>query len=625
VATPPPAVSGAAGSSFGNSSVVSPMSTHMAQPQMPVTAPMGGARVPMSIDECGATNPAGMSGPDVQKLMAGGAGALRLLNPYDGTVFPRGILPPTVMWDGVTGAQYVYLHIKARLFEYKGCLAPTGDGQLLVPAAAWDLAGVQTEGNVDPYQVELSVMSGGTVSGPAAQHWTIAQATLKGSIYYNSYSSALAGGLGGLGGSGAVLRIPRGKSAEGFLGRDGCTGCHSVSANGERMIALPLVGAGIGGDASSYTLTPDGAAYPPAINIALANGAFTGLSPDGKLFMTSAHGGAPPIMIVGPRAGGPGAIGGPTAGLYETDTGAEVAGSGLPEGAMMATFSPDAGQIAFTDLAIDEGHGIAVMSFDLAARKASNYREIYRTGDARYPGWPFFLPDGKALVFATGEASDFSGNGAGIGIGVVVAPPISDVQIVDLASGKPIVLARAMGFATEADAASGNTYLPFGAEELHHHFYPTVAPVAAGGYFWVFFDSIRHYGNQGIQRQIWGTAVDVSADGSYLVDGSHPAFYLTGQEAATGNHRAFAALDPCEMDGETCTSGTDCCGGFCYVKESTNQEFASEPVGMCTSEVPMCAKINERCTSSANCCPPEPGQPAISCIAGFCAVLQSPI
>jgi hypothetical protein len=216
------------------------------------------------------------------------------------------------------------------------------------------MAGDQTEGNVEPYRVELSVMSGGTVTGPVARSWTIAQATLKGSIFYNSYTSQLGGGL--LGGGGAVLRIPRGKSAEGFLGRDGCTGCHSVSANGERLISLPLIGPFAAG-ASSYALTPDVAAYPPAINAALDNGAFTGISPDGTLFMTSAHGGAPPLMAVGPRAGGPGAIGGPTAGMFETDTGAAVADSGLPNGAMMPTFSPDSLQIAFTDLAIDNGHG----------------------------------------------------------------------------------------------------------------------------------------------------------------------------------------------------------------------------------------------------------------------------
>jgi len=245
------------------------------------------------------------------------------------------------------------------------------------------------------------------------------------------------------------------------------------------------------------------------------------------------------------------------------------------------------------------------------------------TGDAaKYPGWPFYLPDNKALVFAIGAAADFSGLGVGVIAGSpVTGAPASDLFFVDVVGGQPKVLAKAMGFASEQDAQSGTTYSPFGAEDLHHAYYPTVAPVAAGGYFWIFFDAIRHYGNQGVQRQIWGAAIDVSADGTYTTDASHPAFYLTGQEAGSGNQRAFAALDPCEKDGETCTSGTDCCGGFCFVKES-DSEFATEPVGTCTADLPECAKINDRCTNTDDCCPPDPGAPKIMCIAGFCAVLQ---
>ena len=37
-------------------------------------------------------------------------------------------------------------------------------------------------------------MKGGTVTGPVTEHMTIAQATIKGSIYYNSYNSMLGGG-----------------------------------------------------------------------------------------------------------------------------------------------------------------------------------------------------------------------------------------------------------------------------------------------------------------------------------------------------------------------------------------------------------------------------------------------
>ena len=112
-----------------------------------------------------------------------------------------------------------------------------------------------------------------------------------------------------------------------------------------------------------------------------------------------------------------------------------------------------------------------------------------------------------------------------------------------------------------------------------------MSPVAAGGYFWVFFDAVRHYGNLGLQRQLWGAAIEIAADGNYTIDLSHPAFYLPGQEFGTGNHRAFAALDPCKKDGNSCTSGIDCCGGFCSVPEAVDRS-SDEPVGTCSSRHP---------------------------------------
>jgi hypothetical protein len=175
-----------------------------------------------------------------------------------------------------------------------------------------------------------------------------------------------------------------------------------------------------------------------------------------------------------------------------------------------------------------------------------------------------------------------------------------------------------MGYDTPEDATSGKTYLPF-PDDLKQNYFPTVAPIAAGGYFWVFFDSIRHYGNLGLQRQLWGAAVDIRADGNYGLDPSHPPFYLPGQEFGAGNHRAFAALDPCKKDGDKCTSGIDCCGGSCFLPEMP-PEFG-DPVGTCSPQKNMCAKRDERCKTDADCCAPDPGKEPNSCIAGFCAFI----
>jgi hypothetical protein len=118
----------------------------------------------------------------------------------------------------------------------------------------------------------------------------------------------------------------------------------------------------------------------------------------------------------------------------------------------------------------------------------------------------------------------------------------------------------------------------------------------------VFFDSMRHYGNLGLTRQLWGAAVTVAADGNYAADPSHPAFYLSGQEFGTANHRAFAALDPCRQDGTSCETGVDCCSGFCTD-------------GVC-GPPQQCANIDEACKTTDDCC-----TVGDECIGGFCGVV----
>jgi hypothetical protein len=95
---------------------------------------------------------------------------------------------------------------------------------------------------------------------------------------------------------------------------------------------------------------------------------------------------------------------------------------------------------------------------------------------------------------------------------------------------------------------------------------------------------------------------------------------LPGQEFGTGNHRAFAALDPCHKDGDTCKTGIDCCGGSCYID---GPEELVEPVGMCMPKKEKeCAKMDERCTADSECCLPLGNSPPLSCIGGFCAFVS---
>jgi hypothetical protein len=540
------------------------------------------------IDECGSSNEAGLSASDIQRLKSGGpAGGLRYIYPYDGTVFPRGMKAPLLMWQG-DAATAVYLRIRSQYFQYDGCLRPTANGQLQLKQELWEKIGLHTLGRGTPYTIELTTLEGGAVRGPIREDLVVAQATLKGSLYYNSYSSQLASAVGFSFG-GAILRIRPGQDAEFFLRPNTCTGCHTVSANGGRLIA-----AEIGFESGQvYELTPTTTANP-APKRGAASAGFVGLSPDGAVYATTAS-----RAGVGASQGAGGGLFDVDSVLIETDTGTVLTNSGLPTSALMPTFSPDGKFIVFNDFAQGAGFGLSLMDYDAAARKAQNERSVYKSPSS-YLGWPFVLPDNRGVIFTEGESPDFSGGG--VGLGALFGGPRSDLKLVDLKSGTATLLARAMGFATPEDAASNKTYLPFGAEELHQTYYPTVSPVASGGYFWVFFDSMRHYGNLGLQRQLWGTAIAIAADGNYTADPSHPAFYVSGQELGTANHRAFAALDPCRQDGTSCETGIDCCSGFCTD-------------GVC-GPPQQCANIDEACKTSSDCC-----NQGDECIGGFCGVV----
>lgn len=115
------------------------------------------------------------------------------------------------------------MHIHASRFDYRGCLKTTGPQQLQLSQDVWQQAGEQSDGPADLFMVELTVLGASGPIGPIEEQLVIAQATLKGSIYYDSYS-----------GVGAIFRIPPGGKAELFFGGTACCGYHSVSANGAR-------------------------------------------------------------------------------------------------------------------------------------------------------------------------------------------------------------------------------------------------------------------------------------------------------------------------------------------------------------------------------------------------------
>ena len=587
---------------------------------------------------------------ELERLKAGGpTGAMRWLYPYEGTIFPRGLRAPLLMWEGEV-PDAVYIQIKSNDYEYSGALAvPPATGlqvpnglsfvvnelsklpaqpQLQLPQEIWDEAGARAQGPGDQLTIEVTSLSKGVVAGPLPLHVQIAPGTLYGSVYYNSYLTEVGVQPTGLppdvNNGGKVLRI----SANGELsivGQGRCNGCHAVSANGSRMIMQSSESTAMNsGYGASYKLGSDGAidAMPKQVG---PRASFGALYPDGSKYLSTAV--WPLIIDPGLSALWSPADAPPEAQLYDTETGEIIADTGITANAMMPMFSPDGRFLVFNDIAL-MSFGLALMDYDVNAHKASNYRVLIQhvdPGGSRRPGFPFFLPNNQGVIFSRTGSHDFtagfSGGIASVGSSAAGIDLVKDVQfesdlhIVDTKTGQFVMLAKAMGFHSEADAKDNVSYLPFGPEEQHHNFMPTGLPVAAGGYFWIFFDSLRHYGNLGLQRQLWGAAIDIRAGGSYSADPSHPAFYLPGQEYGAANHRAYSALDACQSDGARCRSGIECCAGYCITSPDE-----TTPASCGTPPDVRCAKQEERCSTETDCCGVDNG--VVACIAGFCGTLQ---
>ena len=570
----------------------------------------------------------------------GQAQGLAFSYPYDGTVFPRGILAPLIMWDWAThDADAIELHLETTsgsfswtgVFGRPAILAQTSGPFVRhpIPQDVWEAAsasvGATSGSGPDRLVLSLVVARDGQAFGPISQTWTVAPARLSGTIYYNSYGSQLAKNQGdAVGGDhqfgGAVLSIKVGDTGPRLTagsngGVSACRTCHSVAAGGSRLVVQH-------GDAYSSSSAYDLDASGSATEAAMANGArFPALTRDGDKALS------------------------PSGQLLSLPSGDVLTTSGLSSsftnlGTPM--FSPDSSLVAFNPMAgsgvTNPAQELVVMSFDAASNAFSNPVVVVDgTGRpaAERPGWTAFLPDGRSLVFQQQLAAGGDGNtdgalftrrGAKAQIhwasanGAVVTP-------LDKLNGVGYLpnLAAPAALACTADGQSVGGIDPAHGEDHLANYEPTVNPVASGGYSWVIFTSRRLYGNvatippfcsdpRGVDlvqnittKKLWVAAIDVN--GQPGSDASHPAFYLPAQELLAGNSRAFWVLDPCRADGASCETGDQCCNGYC-------QPGAGDAL-VCVNQPPAasCSMVQERCEQASDCC-----DSSNVCVGGFCAL-----
>jgi hypothetical protein len=572
------------------------------------------------------------------------AAELGYLYPYDKTVWPRGLLAPLVMWQTTHEADAVYVKLSQGNYAFEGTYSlasqPAGSDarkRVRLEDIVWKTA---TGGNLgDDLQLDVKIHAtdDDKIYGPITEKWKVASGVLKGTVYYNSYDSKIVADNGqSLGGiisikprsSDPVLAVPANKNK--------CSVCHTVSADGSTL----WIQDDTYQDGASYDLTKGSARTPYLVSKNAQNNrkfVWSAPYPDGSFALASSRFAREAYTQSDAK-------------LFQRSDGAEVPATGLPgviQSAVTPAFSPDGRKIAFNfwegagagGVTAGAGRSIAIMDFDCGAKAGSvacagavdggpgtgahtfsNLREIYNDA-TKYPGWPSFLPDGKAIVFHnTVQRGTCS-----------VDPPdrnsIYNCHLTTWFSAEAELWWAADSATKDArrlDAANGKTYSPTNAshpDDSVLNYEPTVNPVASGGYYWVVFTSRRIYGNLiasppwgtppqdkgGPIKKLWVAAIDINAPAG--ADPSHPAFYLPGQELDAGNTRGFWVVDPCKQNGNSCESGDECCNGFCR----------KDPDGgalVCMDKPPgsPCSQEFEKCTVDADCCDPKQ-----KCINGKCA------
>jgi len=538
-------------------------------------------------------NPGALTPAQQGQLQGGSKGdaasSFTWLYPYDKTVFPRGLIPPTMQFGG-PNPDGVLVHITYSSMDYTGFYGASSPGRVKLSDTSWQ-AITYGAAPTDDVVVAVTILSGSQVLGPVTESWTIAQGSMRGQIYYETYGSKIIGGAGGVG----IMSIAPGASAPTVIAHGCGNVCHTASADGSTLVSG--TGSLMDFESVSYDLktSPVSTIYT-AKNESLTYG---GLYPDGSFAMSSTNF----RTWMGLKSQ-----------LYNTQTGAQISSPSwnaiFPNSDTLGgttAFSPDGTFFVFNRNDLDQGmgHYLWTASFSASGYSFSNASQLYND-NAHTLAWPSFTPDNATVVYHAGIGGVIDG-GTGSGYETDQGAT-ADLYRIDLATKTPVRLDWLDGY-----GAGGKTYLP--ASDPDMNFTPTVLPEAVGGYFWVIFTSHRSYGNilpsqdNGDENgKLWVAALDQKLTQGQ--DSSHPAFYLDGQEQAADCLRGFWVLPPCKQNGNACGSGDECCTGFCRADgEGGAWSCVAAPTTGCSNEY-------EKCTQTSDCCQANEGY---SCIGGYCA------
>ena len=354
-------------------------------------------------------------------------------------------------------------------------------------------------------------------------------------------------------------------------------------------------------------------------------GAFGALYPDGSVYLATSTVDRRRARVARWRA----AVGGPTdAALYKTDDGSVVPRH--RHSGRRADADVLARRHAARVQRLRDRRGARPRGDGLRHRRRTRRATIACcswTRDAA-PGWPFVLPDNDGVVFARTDGTTSRATARASAVAARRSQPGSRRPI-----ERPLHRRRRDRHGHAARAGDGLRHAGRRGEPTRRicrsapksctsNYFPTVSPVAAGGYFWVFFDSVRHYGNLGMQRQLWGAAIDIAADGTYArrsaaiprstcrAKSSAPATTARSRRSIRARRTATVHLRHRLLR-------------RLLLRDEIRKRVRRTHRHV-HADADECSNTNERCTTDADCCPPANGRAPNMCIAGFCAMLLTP-
>jgi hypothetical protein len=506
------------------------------------------------------------------------------LYPYEGTYFPLGLPAPVIQYWYATessgGATKVSLRYPVGAtasgseFNYSIIVkeannvsksapanrpANTTDPQITIPQVVWEAFEQTARGNDAQLLIQRLRSDGTTVELESKRTVHIVDGQLKGTVFYNTYSSQMNSSN-----TGAVLAIRPGATAPVVAVQPSgkCTVCHTINTDGTRMI---VAGARPTGtvqfdnsrrfDISNSSQWPspsvlnnyDSSTGTDTTNIQGDKFNFGGPWKDGSLYMT--HGGkasysgdanwhAPPDYSRLYLAASPGTA-------ISVTNWTNVS-------AVTPKFSQDGTKLAFgfygasgqtlpqspsgTLSADTTGKSLVVVDFGCSTTTCTSTSTGWKVTNARNVtpgvthkiGWPTFTPSGNAVLYqrqygsakaflTSWSASDLNtigGAKAEIWMSNVPADKSTAAVPTELralnginASGSgsylpvtpstfsPSYHAANASFTINQSDNCSNTATVTGVNDYQLNYLPWMAPVQAGGFNWVVFTSRRMYGN----------------------------------------------------------------------------------------------------------------------------------